>query len=114
MTSAPVAAAKNINIAVEGESIMTDAELQKLVQEVSEVIDSLPKPDESQSGAERGRRATLLLKKDTLEKIKEAREKNEKDKELYNLMVYGLLTSFGEKHPYLASLIRANIRWSMF
>ena len=114
MTSAPVAAARNTNFAVEGENLMTDAELQKLIQDVCESIDSLPKSDKPLSKEERKRREVLLLKKEVLGKIKEAREKNEKDNELYNTMVYGLLISVGEKHPYLASLLKSNIRWSMF
>ena len=114
MSSAHVAAAKNINTAVESENLMTDAELQKLIQDVCESIDSLPKSDKPLSKEERKRKAVLLLKKDVLGKIKEAREKNEKDNELYNTMVYGLLTTVGEKNLYLASLLKSNIRWSMF
>ena len=112
MTPAPVVAAKNINTAVEGK--MTDEDLQKAMQEVSEGLDNLPKSDDSLSKEERRRKEVLLLKKDTLDKIKVAREKNDKDQELYNTMVYGLLTSMGEKHPYLMSLVKSNLRWSAF
>ena len=114
MTPVRVAAARNINIAVEGESIMTDEDLKKAIQEVSEELDSLPKSDDSLSGEERKSKHVLLLKKETLDKIKVAREKNDKDQELHNIMVYGLLTSWGDKHPYLMSIVRSNLRWSSF
>lgn len=93
---------------------MTDEQLQRALQEISESIDKLPQSDEALSSEERKRKVVLSMKKQVLERIKDAREKNEKGQELYEIIVYGLLTSVGEKHPYLASLIRANIRWSMF
>ena len=114
MTPALVAVARNTSIVAEGEGIMTDEDIQKAIQEVSESLDNLPKADDSLSGEERRRRAVLLLKKDILGKIKDAREKNEKDKELHNTMVYGLLTSWGEKHPYLMALVQSNLRWNAF
>ena len=93
---------------------MTDEELQKEILDLGKSLDSLPEPSESQSKEEKKCRDMLIVKKAVLEKIKEAREKNEKNQELYHTMVYGLLTSWGEKHPYLAYLARANLRWSMF
>jgi len=114
MTPAPVAAARNISIAVEGKGAVRDEDLQKAIQEVCESLDNLSKSDDPLPKEERRRREVLLLKKDILEKIKDAREKNEKDQELYNIMVYGLLTSWGEKHPYLMSLVKSNLRWSSF
>lgn len=114
MTLARAAAARNTNTAVEGESAMTDEELQKEIQNIAESIDNLPESDKSLSKKERRNKEVLLLKKDILEKIKDAREKNEKDKELQNTMAYGLLTSLGEKHPYLMSLLQSNLRWSSF
>jgi len=93
---------------------MTDEELQKAIQEVSESIANLSKPDDPLSKEERRRREVLLLKKDVLDKIKDAREKKDKSKELQHTMTYGLLTAWGEKHPYLMSLVQSSIRWSGF
>ena len=114
MNPAPVVAARNTNIAVEGEKSMTDQELQKEIQSVGEGIENLSMPDQSLSKEETKRKNVLLLKKDILEKIMDARENNEKDKELQNAMLYGLLTSWGEKHPYLMALVQSNLRWSSF
>ncbi len=114
MNPAPVVAARNTNIAVEGEKSMTDQELQKEIRDVGEGIENLSMPDQSLSKEETKRKNVLLLKKDILEKIMDARENNEKDKELQNAMLYGLLTSWGEKHPYLMALVQSNLRWSSF
>lgn len=93
---------------------MTDEDLQKEIRDISESIDNLPESDESLSKEERRRRAVLLLKKDILDKIKDAKEKNDKNAELHHSMVYGLLTSWGEKHPYLMGLVQSNFRWNAF
>jgi len=93
---------------------MTDEELQKEIQNVSESIDNLSKPDDPLSKEERRHRAVLLLKKDILDKIKDAKGKNDKNAELHHSMVYGLLTSWGEKHPYLMSLVQSSFRWNAF
>ena len=114
MTLAHAAAARNTNTAVEGENTMTDEELQKEIQNICESIGNLPESDEALSKEERRNKVILSLKKDILENIKDAREKNERDKELQNTMAYGLLTSLGEKHPYLMSLLQSSLRWSSF
>jgi len=93
---------------------MTDEDLQEAIREVSESLDNLPKSADSLSKEDKRRRQLLLLKKETLDRIKAAREKNDKDEELYNIMLYGLLTSWGKKHPYFISLVRPNLRWSAF
>ena len=93
---------------------MTDEELQEEIRDISESIANLPESDKSLSEEEKRRRAVLLLKKDILGKIKDAREKNDKNAELHHSMVYGLLTSWGEKHPYLMSLVQSSLRWNAF
>ncbi len=93
---------------------MTDEELRKTIQDVCESIENLPESDKPLSKEERKRRQILLMKKDILSKIKEAREKNELGDELYHTTVYGLLVSLGEKHPYLMGLVQSNIRWGSF
>ena len=98
-------------------SFASSCELGKMTEDlmwVGESIDNLPKSDKSLSKEERRRKEILLLKKEILDKIKDAREKNEKGQELHHTMVYGLLTSLGEKHPYLMALIQSNLRWSSF
>ena len=60
---------------------------------------------------EKKRRELLSLRKATLEKIKEAKEKKADDAEMYNSMVYGMLTSWWGKHPYLMHLmVNARLR----
>ena len=93
---------------------MTNEELQRELQNISEAIDRLSNSDEPLTKQEKRRKHILLLKKETLQKIKEAREKNQKDQELLHTANYGLLTSLGEKHPYLMHLIKSNLRWSSF
>ncbi len=114
MPPAPAVAARNTNTAAEGESAMTDEELQKTIQDVRESIENLPESDKPLSKEEKRRRDILLVKKDILNKIKEAREKNELSDELYHSTVYGLFVSLGEKHPYLMGLVQANLRWNAF
>ena len=90
---------------------MTDEELEKAIQEVSESLDNLPEPDEH---TPRLRREVLLLEKKALFKIKEAREKGDSSQELHNSVYYSLLTSWGEKHPFLLSLVMSQLRWGRF
>ena len=114
MPPAPAVAARNTNTVAEGESAMTDEELQKTIQEVCESIENLPESDKHLSKEERKLKVILSMKKDILNKIKEAREKNELSDELYHTTVYGLFESLGEKHPYLMSLVQSNLRWNSF
>ncbi len=90
---------------------MTDEELQQTMQEVTENIDKLSDPDKPLTKEEKKCRQMLLVKKEILQKIKEAKEKGQKHEELYNSVYYSLLTSWGEKHPFLASLAMRNFRW---
>ena len=93
---------------------MTDEELQQAIQEVSESLDKLSDPDQPLTKEESQRRNVLLLEKETLQKIKEAREKRNVSKELANTITYGILTSVGKKHPFLAHLLQAKFRWNVF
>ena len=105
MTPAPVVAARNTNTAVEGRIIMTDEELQQTIQALSESIDELSDPEKPLTKQEQRRKQVLSLRKDILQKIKEAREKNE-HQELSYTISYGLLTALGEKHPLIMHLIK--------
>jgi len=93
---------------------MTNEELEQEIRDVSESIESLAEPEKPLSKEEKRHRDVLLLKKEILDNIKDAREKNDKSGEIRNLMTYGLLTSWGEKHPYLMSIVQSNMRWGAF
>ena len=93
---------------------MTNEELQKVLREVSESVDSLRETDKPLSKEEARHREVLLLRREALEKIKEAKEKGLRDEETYNSVFYSLLTSWGDKHPHLMRLILTNLRWCGF
>jgi len=106
--------ARNTNAAVEGEIIMTDEELQQTIQEISENIDKLSDPAKSLTKKEGNHKRVLLLMKETLERIKTAREKGDKEQEMANMMNYGLLATYGEKHPILTHLMGIKVRSNLF
>jgi hypothetical protein len=110
MSPAPAAAAKNTNIAAEGKSTMTDEELQLAMKEVSENLEKLSHSAEPLTREEGRRKQVLLFRKDALEKIKEAKEKGKRSQELRSSMDYSILTDWGEKHPFLAHIMRLRIR----
>ena len=93
---------------------MTDEELEQALQKLSESIEELSDPEKPLSKEERKHQYILLLKKETLQKLKQAREKNDKHQEFQHAAMYGLLTSWGEKHPFLLHLARIKLRWAMF
>lgn len=94
---------------------MTDAELQKEIEDVREGIDKLSKSDKPLTKEEKQHKQRLLVRKDVLYQIKEAKEKHKQDEELHHTMTYALLTSWGERHPYLMYLMRSKLsRWSFF
>ena len=114
MSPVPVAAARNISTVTESETVMTDEELQETIKEISESLGKLSNSDDQLTKEERRRKQVLLLKREALEIIKEARKKNDRNRELMSRLNYALLTSFGEKHPYLLYLVKSQIRWSVF
>ncbi len=113
MTLAPAAVAKSISIAAESERDVNDEELEKELNKVSELIANLPKAKGPLPKEERRYRENLSMQKAALEKIKEARENRSIDAEVYNSMIYSLLTSWWGKHPYLMHLL-VNIRLKSF
>ena len=88
---------------------MTDEDLEEEMRVVCESIDNLPQAEEPLPREEKKRRNLLSLRKTTLEKIKEAKEKKADDAEMYNSIVYGLLTSWWGKHPFLLNFM-VNVR----
>jgi hypothetical protein len=113
MNPVPAAAVRNINTVVEGEIMMTDAELKEKLQEVSADIDKLSNLDRPLTKEEERDRARLKYRKYVLDKIKEAREKHRKDDEVFNSTVYEMLVSWGERHPILMLIMThlMRIKW---
>ena len=89
---------------------MTDEELDQASQELNEAIDKLSKSKEPLTKQEKRRKFILPLKKETLQKIKQAKEKKDRNQELKCNMDYALLEEFGEKHPILLHLARIKLR----
>jgi len=105
--------ARNTNTVAEGESIMTDKELQRVSKEVSADIDKLSNLDRPLTKEEGRYRAKLSKRKYVLDRIKQAREKNRKEDEIYNSAVYELLVPWGERHPFLMGIVihLMRVRW---
>ena len=114
MTPAPAAAVKNTKSAAEGKVMLTDDELQQELQNISESIDKLSDSDDSHTKQEKRRKHILLLKKEALLRIKQAKEKGDTNQELKSNMDYGLVTAFGERHPLLLHLARIKFRGNIF
>ena len=93
---------------------MTDEELQQELQDISESLDKLSNSDKPLTEQEKRRKHILLLKKETLQKIREARVKKDLMQERDLTVTYGLLTSMGEKHPFLTGFLRTKFRWHVF
>jgi len=94
--------------------MITDEELQRTMQELSDSIDKLSDPDKPLTKEESRRQQVLLLKKATLEKIKEAKAKKNFNQELAHTITYGVLTSFGEKHPLFLYFLQTKFRTNIF
>ena len=93
---------------------MTDEDLEKEIQEVRESLKKLVKPEEPLTKEEISYRETLATRKVVLDRIKEAKEKQRSQDEIYNNLVYSFLKSdWGQKHPFLASMILSNFRWGI-
>ncbi len=88
---------------------MDDTELQRLIQEMSDGITELSDREEPLTKEERKRKHLLQMKKETLLKIKQAREANSFSQEYSHLVTWGILTSLGEKHPLLMMLVSSKM-----
>lgn len=86
---------------------MTNEEIEEVIKELSESIDKLSNPEKPLTKKEEGHKSILLLQKETLEKLKVAKEKGDTRQEFSLTVTYGLLTSVGEKYPFLMMLIKA-------
>jgi hypothetical protein len=93
---------------------VTDEELQNAIEEMDrdiKVLDALEKP---LSREDKKRQRLLMMKKDALEKIKEAREKGRPDQETHHSATYGILCTYGEKHPLLMHIMKMKLRGTIF
>lgn len=93
--------------------MMTEEQLQGLRQEVGGELDNLSNLERTLTREEEKHRGKLRLRKYVLEKIKEAKDKNQRSDELYNTTYYQMLVPWGEKHPILFFLLMRIIkaRW---
>ncbi|MBA7672276.1 hypothetical protein ES703_80451 [subsurface metagenome] len=114
MNPAPAVAARNINTVAEGEIMMMDKELQRVLKEVSADIDRLSNSDRPLTKEEGKYRRRLLKRKYVLDSIKEAKEKHRRDDELFNSTVYEMLVPWGERHPFLMGLVThlMRVKWA--
>jgi hypothetical protein len=117
MNHVPAAVARNTNTVAEGDSIMmTKEQLQEALEEVSADLEKLSNREKPLTKEEKKYRGKLLMRRNVLESIKEAKEKNQKSEELYNSTVYSLLVPWGEKHPVLMFFVMRLMRarwWGM-
>ena len=93
---------------------MKEEELETLIQEVSESLDKLSKSDQPLPKEERNHKQVPLLQRETLKRIREAKEKGDWHQEMKAGIDYALLTSYGEKHPFLMYFIKSQSGWNVF
>jgi hypothetical protein len=88
---------------------MTDEQILQEIQSLSQSLDKLANATEPLTREEKRRHQILLLQKQALEKIQKARQQNNASREVTGTIEYGLLTSFGEKHPILMNFVRSKM-----
>jgi len=93
---------------------MTDKELQRAIQAVSRSLDKLTNSEKPLTKKEKRHSQILSLQKETLQKIKEARAKNDFMEERDLTVTYALLTSMGEKHPFLMGFLQTKFKWHVY
>jgi len=93
--------------------MMTDEQLQRVLKKVSADIDKLSNSDRPLTKEEKKNRARFKYRKYVLDCIKQAKEKNRKEDEIYNSTVYEFLVPWGERHPLLMGLVihLMKIKW---
>ena len=93
---------------------MTDEELQEEIQNLNEAMDKLSKSEDPLTKQEKRRKHILPLKRDTLQRMKQAKEKKDQSQEIKCNIDYALLEEYGEKHPILLHLARIKLRGHIF
>ncbi len=92
---------------------MSEEQLRRSLQEISGELDNLSDLERPLTKEEEKHRKRLRFRNYVLDRIKEAKDKDQKSDELYNTTYYQMLVPWGEKHPVLfffwMRIIRA--RW---
>ena len=93
--------------------MISEEQLKELHQEISGELDNLSDLERPLTKEEEKHRKRLRFRNYVLDRIKEAKDKDQKSDELYNTTYYQMLVPWGEKHPILfffwMRIIRA--RW---
>jgi hypothetical protein len=93
---------------------VTDEELQNTITGIEREIEDLSAADKSPAPSEKKRLYLLMMKKDVLKKIQQAKQSNNIRDETQHSADYGLLCSYGDKHPLLLHLMKIKLRASLF
>ena len=94
---------------------MTEDELEAEIKRISEDLENLPADNKPITGEEKKEKNLLFLKKNVLLRIKDAREKEQKQAEFDSTIYYGVLNSWVGKHAFLRHLVvNARCRWNVF
>ena len=86
---------------------MTNEEIQDTIQDLSRELEELSDSEKELTKQEKRHKTIVELRKETLEKLMEAREKGKSQQEFSLTMTYGLLSSVGEKYPFLVPFLKA-------
>ncbi len=81
--------------------MISEEQLKELRQEINGELDNLSNLERPLTVEEKKHQGRLRMRKYVLDKIKEARDKDQKSDELYNTTYYQMLVPWGEKHPIL-------------
>ncbi len=91
---------------------MTDEELARLMQEISDEIEQLPESsDKPLSRKESKHKLVLRARRQALEKVKEAKEKGSLNSETKAALDYAILTEYGEKNILLYNFMKSRLNW---
>jgi hypothetical protein len=85
--------------------MLTSEALQQALQEASDGLEELSGLERTLTREEEKERFRLNRRQYVLSKIKEAKDKDRRDDEVYNTTVYEFLVPWGERHPFLMSLL---------
>jgi hypothetical protein len=95
---------------------VTEEELDSLTQELTRKIEELPDdPEKPLNRKERKHKLVLRARRQALERIKEAREEGDIQREARASLDYALLTEYGERNILLYNLMKARLGfWRAF
>ena len=90
--------------------MISEEQLKELRQEVSGELEKLSSLERPLTSEEKKQQGVYRTRKYVLDKIKEAKDKNQRSDELYNTTYYSMLVPWGEKHPVLFTILMRIIR----